>query len=130
MPNRYSGNVLAFIGDGVITLHVRKFLVEKGYTKSKDLQQKSVIYVSANGQADFMQELLDSEFLSETEFNIYKRGRNANVGAVAKNASVVIYRIASGYEALIGYLYYTDLERMHVILDKMLEFHVDKIIKK
>lgn len=130
MPNRYSGNVLSFIGDGVITLHVRKFLVEKAYTKSKDLQEKSVIYVSAKGQADFMQALLDEEFLSEKEFNIYKRGRNANVGAVAKNASVVTYRIASGYEALIGYLYYDDQERMNVILDKMIDFHLDKVTKR
>lgn len=129
MPHRHSGNVLAFIGDGVITMHVRTYLVSRGYTKSKDLQQKSTIYVSAKGQADFMQYILDKEILSETEFNIYKRGRNANMGATAKNASVVTYRVASGFEALIGYLYYTDQERMNGILDMMIEYHADLVSK-
>lgn len=127
MPHTHSGNVLAFIGDGVITLKVREFLVEKGYTKSKDLQEKSIIYVSANGQADFMDYLIEQEILNEKEFNIYKRGRNANLGATAKNASIVAYRVASGYEALIGYLYYLDKVRMHEILDMMIAYHIDKI---
>lgn len=129
MPHRHSGNVLAFIGDGVITMHVRTYLVSKGYTKSKDLQQKSTIYVSANGQADFMQYLLEKEILDEKEFNIYKRGRNANMGATAKNASIVTYRIASGFEALIGYLYYTDTVRMNEILNMMIEHHAALISK-
>lgn len=128
MAHRYSGNVLSFIGDAVITLKVREMLVAQGYTKSKDLQEKSIIYVSANGQADFMDHLIAEEILSEEEFTIYKRGRNANMGATAKNASVVVYRVASGYEALIGYLHYKDEVRMHFILDLMLDYHMDKIV--
>lgn len=127
MPHRHSGNVLAFIGDGVITLCVREFLVNKGYTKSKDLQEKSIIFVSAKGQAAYMEHLLEQEALSETEYNIYKRGRNANLGATAKNVSIVVYRVASGFEALIGYLYYADQERMQEVLDEMLEFHQDQL---
>ncbi len=127
MPHRHSGNVLAFIGDAVITLKVREYLVSKNFTKSKDLQEKSIVYVSANGQAEFMEHLLQKECLSETEFTIYKRGRNANMGATAKNASIVVYRVASGYEALIGYLYYADQERMHLILDEMIQFHAEKV---
>lgn len=127
MPHRHSGNVLAFIGDGVITLCVREFLVNKGYTKSKDLQEKSIIFVSAKGQAAYMEHLLEQEALSETEYNIYKRGRNANLGATAKNVSIVVYRVASGFEALIGYLYYADQERMQEVLDEMLVFHQDQL---
>lgn len=127
MPHRHSGNVLAFIGDGVITLRVREYLVSEGFTRSKDLQEKSIIYVSAKGQAAFMESLLAKEALTETEFTIYKRGRNANLGATAKNVSIVVYRVASGFEALIGYLYYADQTRMTEILDEMIEFHADSI---
>lgn len=127
MPKHKSGSVLAFIGDGVITLKVREYLVERGYTKSKDLQEKSIVFVSAKGQAEFMETLLEKEFLNDDEMNIYKRGRNANMGSIAKNVSVVTYRVASGYEALIGYLYYVDKDRMTVILDLMIDHFKDRV---
>lgn len=120
---QFNGNTLAFIGDGEISLYVRKHLVALGFSKSKDLQQKSVIYVSAKGQADFMQHVLSLAILSENEETMYKRGRNANVGASAKNASITTYRMASGFESLIGYLSYDDTKRMNEILDLMWEYH-------
>lgn len=127
MPKHFNGNVLSFIGDAVISLKVREYLVSCGYTKSKDLQQKSVIFVSANGQAEFMETLLEKNELDEVEERIYKRGRNANMGATAKNASVVAYRVASGFEALIGYLHYENPERSNEILEMMLEYYKEKI---
>lgn len=127
MPRHKSGSVLAFIGDGVITLKVREYLVDRGYTKSKDLQEKSIVFVSAKGQAEFMETLLQKDFLSEDEMNIYKRGRNANMGSIAKNVSVVTYRVASGFEALIGYLYYVDKDRMTIILDLMIEHFKERV---
>lgn len=127
MPEHKSGNVLAFIGDGVITLRVREYLIERGFTKSKDLQQKSTVFVSAKGQAEFMEVLLSDDFLNEQESRIYKRGRNSNMGAIAKNVPVVVYRVASGYEALIGYLYYTDKDRMNLILEMMIDHFKERI---
>ncbi len=127
MPHRHSGNVLSFIGDAVITLRVREYLISQNFTRAKDLQEKSIVYVSANGQAEIMEHLLKEEMLDEREHTIYKRGRNANLGATAKNASIVTYRVASGYEALIGYLYYDNQKRMDEILDQMIEFHADKV---
>ncbi len=127
MHKHYNGNVLSYIGDAVISLKVREYLISLGYTKSKDLQEKSIVYVSANGQAKFMEDILEKEILNDEELRIYKRGRNANMGATAKNASVVVYRVASGYEALIGYLYYEDKDRLETILEMMINFYADEI---
>ena len=101
----HSGNVLAFVGDAVLSLQVREYLVNKGYTKTKELQEKSVLFVSANAQAKYMEYLLDQNILSDEECVVYKRGRNTKTTSVAKNADVITYRVATGFEALWGYLY-------------------------
>lgn len=99
-----TGNVLAFIGDAVLTLQVREHLVSLGITKTKLLQEASIKYVSANAQAAFVGKLLKEEALTEEEMVMYKRGRNAKSASSAKNADIHIYRIATGFEALWGYL--------------------------
>ncbi len=121
-----SGSVLSFIGDAILSLKVREFLVAKGYTKAKDLQEKSIIFVGAVGQAKFMQHLLDKNILDENEINIYKRGRTANMGSTAKNVDVISYRVASGLEALFGYYYYQDQARLEEIFNLRLEFYANK----
>lgn len=122
MSQIYSGSVLAFIGDAVISLFVRDYLVKLGYSRAKDLQERSITYVSAKGQAKFVEHLLEKQLLTTDEIRVYKRGRNANVGAVAKNVSIVVYRMASGFEALIGYLYYQDKKRMNELLDLLVAY--------
>lgn len=102
-----SGNVLAFIGDAVLSLQVREYLVSTGITKTKLLQETSVKYVSANAQAKFMTLLLDQNLLSEEEMVMFKRGRNAKSASAAKNADIIVYRIATGFESLWGYLHLT-----------------------
>lgn len=101
----YSGNVLAFIGDAVLSLQVREYLVELGHSKTKRLQELSTDFVSARSQAKFMEKLLSVDVLTDEEMLIYKRGRNAKSQSMAKNADVKDYRIATGFEALWGYLY-------------------------
>ena len=66
------------------------------------------MFVSANSQAKYMENLLDGGMLSEEELVIYKRGRNTRTTSVAKNADVITYRVATGFEALWGYLYLLD----------------------
>lgn len=105
-----SGNVLAFIGDAVLSLQVREYLVSTGITKTKLLQETSVKYVSANAQAKFMTQLLDQNLLSEEEMVMFKRGRNAKSASSAKNADIIVYRIATGFESLWGYLHLTKQE--------------------
>lgn len=100
-----SGNVLAFIGDAVLSLQVREYLVSTGITKTKILQETSVKYVSANAQAKFMTKLLEENLLSEEEMVMFKRGRNAKSASSAKNADIIVYRISTGFESLWGYLH-------------------------
>lgn len=106
-----SGNVLAFIGDAVLTLQVREYLVQCGITNLGKLQTLSTRFVSANAQAEYMMALLEAGDLSDEELAIYKRGRNAKSHSVAKNADVVAYRVATGFEALWGYLHLTKNEQ-------------------
>ena len=97
--------VLAYIGDGVHTLYVR--LQELGKTTGKnDKLHKAVSNrVKAEAQAKSMIAIM--ELISEEENDVFHRARNAHSHSMAKNATVSDYRIATGFEALIGYLYLT-----------------------
>ncbi|MDT8715795.1 Mini-ribonuclease 3 [Clostridium sp. 19966] len=95
---------LAFIGDAVYEIMVREYLVIKNNNLSAHkLHLLAVSYVKAHSQNEIMKKLQD--ILSEEEQNIFKRGRNAKSPTVPKNANVSEYRGATGFEALIGYLY-------------------------
>ena len=83
--NAYSGRTLAFLGDAVWSLAVRRYLLEKGEGKGKTLQKESIRYVSARAQAHFYEVMHVEGFLSEEEEAVFHRGRNANNGAVPKN---------------------------------------------
>lgn len=100
-----SGNVLAFLGDAYLSLQVRSYLIDLGYNQLKKMQETSVLFVSAEGQAKFMNQLLEDNLISEDELIYYKRGRNAKSRSMAKNAEMIDYRVATGLESLWGYLY-------------------------
>ncbi len=102
-PSDLSGSNLAFLGDAVLSLCVRTWLLEQGHTRAGELHRLSVKYVSATAQARFMQTLLHEEALSPQELDIYKRGRNCHGASRAKHADVVTYRVATGFEALLGF---------------------------
>ncbi|NLC41756.1 MAG: ribonuclease III [Erysipelothrix sp.] len=112
----HNGSVLAYIGDAVLSLQVREYLVSKSITQAKTLLKRSILFVSAESQADFMNHLLKTNELSEEELLIYKRGRNHKSSSIAKNADVISYRVATGLEALWGYLY---LEQKHERLEQL-----------
>ena len=97
--------VLAYVGDGVHTLYVR--LQELGRTtgKADKLHKAVTAQVKAEAQAKSMQAIMD--ILTEEENDIFHRARNAHYHSMAKNATVCDYRLATGYEALIGFLYLT-----------------------
>lgn len=95
---------LAFIGDAVYEIMVREYLVLKNNNLSAHkLHLQAVNYVKAHSQNECMKKLQD--ILTEEEQNIFKRGRNAKSPTVPKNANVSEYRAATGFEALVGYLY-------------------------
>ncbi len=101
--NEVSGGTLAYLGDAVWSLLIREYLIEKGYARPDDLQKISVKYVSAKAQAEIFTRLLEKSFFKEDEIDIYKRGRNYKSGSVPKNTDVQIYRVATGFEAILGY---------------------------
>lgn len=101
----YSPLALAYIGDAVYDLVIRSLVVAKANRSANELHHMSVKYVKAAAQAKMIDGLLEG--LTEEEEAVYRRGRNANPHTVAKNASRGDYRKATGFEALMGYLYLT-----------------------
>lgn len=116
----YSPLTLAYIGDAIYDLVIRTIVVERGNTSANNLHKKTVRYVNAGTQAQMIEALLEE--LSEEERTIYKRGRNAKSYTTAKNATVIDYRKATGFEALCGYLYLTGRqERMLALIRTAIE---------
>lgn len=101
----YSPLTLAYIGDAIYDLVIRSVVVERANRSANDLHKKTVRYVKAETQSAMIMALLEE--LTEEEQAVYKRGRNAKSHTMAKNASMSDYRKATGFEALMGYLYLT-----------------------
>lgn len=113
---------LAFIGDGVYEVFIRNYILNenKGLSAHK-LHVEAIQYVKAKAQSNIIN-LLENE-LTDEEIAIYKRGRNTKSSTVPKNSDVRDYRNATGFEALIGYLYLINSkERLNEILLKCIEF--------
>ena len=99
----YSPLTLAYIGDGIYDLIIRTLVVNKGNKQVQKLHLETSALVNAGTQSKMMRVL--QEQLTEEEHAVYKRGRNAKSVSPAKNQSVTDYRRATGFEALLGYLY-------------------------
>lgn len=105
-----SSSALAYLGDAVLEVMVRRMLVETGVGSAGKLNELSRAYVRATRQSAGLERLLPH--LTEEETAVYRRGRNA-AGAHPKSATVGEYRRATGFEALLGYLYLkNDTERL------------------
>jgi len=102
----YSPLTLAYIGDAVYDLVIRTIIVERANRATNELHKRAVKFVQAGTQAAMITALQD--VLTEDEEAVFKRGRNAKSNTSAKNASITDYRKATGFEALIGFLYLTD----------------------
>ncbi|EOH96828.1 ribonuclease III [Enterococcus haemoperoxidus ATCC BAA-382] len=113
-----NGLALAYVGDAIYEIYIRDYLVEQGQTKPNTLHRMATHYVSAKAQAFLIQEMLEEKLLSESEELMYKRGRNAKSHTSAKNADITTYRIATGFESLMGYLHLTkQTERLEELID-------------
>ena len=99
----FSPLTLAYIGDAVYEIVIRTIIVEKGNAPVNKLHHKASSLVKAVAQKAAMEKMLP--LLTKEEEAVYKRGRNAKSYTSAKNASVIDYRIATGFEALMGFLY-------------------------
>ena len=114
-PKEYSPLPLAYIGDSVYDLFIRTKVMQKGNRHVTDLHKESVKFVKAHSQAESVHAIEDK--LTEDEVRVLKWGRNAK-STPPKNADVTDYRYATGFEALIGYLYVSgDEDRLKEVLN-------------
>ena len=110
-PDQYSPLTLAYMGDCAYEIVIRTLLVTKANTHVDRLNKKASNLAKAETQSRIVGIIQDH--LTEGELAVYKRGRNAKSYTSAKNASINDYRRATGFEALIGWLYLKgDFERM------------------
>lgn len=99
----YSPLVLAYIGDCVYDLVIKTMIINRGNKQVHKLHEETSRFVQASTQSLMMRTM--QEHLTEEEHAVYRRGRNAKSVSPAKNQSITDYRRATGFEALIGYLY-------------------------
>jgi ribonuclease-3 family protein len=118
--------VLAFIGDAIYEVFVRTYLVDRNRDMSvHKLHVEAISFVKAHAQSEFIKKL--EEQLTEEEKAIFKRGRNSKSGTIPKNADLQEYKAATGFEALLGYLYITEqAERLNYILNSIVELKCNK----
>lgn len=115
-----NGANLSYIGDAYYELEIRKYLLSKNITRSKDLRKISINYVSAHAHAKIYNAL--SSYLTEEEHEVFLRGRNKASHSFRKNVDMGEYLLSSGFEAIIGYLYLKeDYERLSYIIKKAIE---------
>ena len=119
-PELLSPLSLAYIGDAVYELYVRTHIMKDENLPVNKLHKTATGYVKAKAQSDAIHNIEDR--LTEQEIAVFKRGRNAHSHTSAKNADIVDYRHATGFEALIGYLYMTgNKERLNQVLEMSVE---------
>ena len=100
--------VLAYLGDTIYEDYIRRYLIRSGIANVNDLQTESIKYVSAKSQSMFLTKLIDEGFFSDDELDVIRRARNNTSKAHPKNTDIITYKLATGLEALIGYLDLTD----------------------
>jgi len=107
---------LAYIGDAVYEVYIRGRIIESGQINADAMHKMSVRYVSAEAQSKILKKI--SDCLDEKEHDLVKRARNHKISSKPKNAGPVTYKLATAFEALIGYLYMTgDKSRLDEILN-------------
>lgn len=122
----YSPLALAYIGDSIYDLMVKKHFVIKSNMQPEKYHKVVISIVSANAQSAFIDSYMDK--LTEKEQAVYKRGRNSSPHTKAKNASLENYLKATGFEAVLGYLYLSEQEdRLKEIIDESINFVVLKV---
>jgi ribonuclease-3 family protein len=111
----YSPLTLAYIGDAAYELIIRTIFVKQANCQPQKLHQKVTFCVSAKAQAKMIEAL--QPLLTEEEAGIYRRGRNSKPYTKAKNASMTEYLEATGFEAVMGYLYLNrEFDRMNELI--------------
>ena len=114
----YNGESLAYIGDAIYELKIREYLLKKGYQDVNILHKYAVKFTSGESQALIIDYLIKNEIITEEEISYFKRGRNSHHGKNRRSISVISYKKATGFEAIIGMLSYIgDESRINMLLD-------------
>ena len=117
---QYSPLALAYMGDSILDLLVKKYFVTHSNMQPHKYHVEVSKIVKAVNQADYIDQIMEE--LSEDDLDVYKRGRNTNTHSKAKNATMGQYRKATGLEALYGYLYLKgDMERLQYFVNGMIK---------
>lgn len=121
---QYSPLALAYMGDSILDLLVKKYFVTHSNMQPHKYHVEVSKIVKAVNQADYIDRIMEE--LSEDELDVYKRGRNTNTHSKAKNATMGQYRKATGLEALYGYLYLKgDMDRLQHFVDGMIRQYLE-----
>ncbi len=112
---------LAYLGDSVYEIYIREYLLSKGICHVNDLQKEATNFVSAKNQTKFLNSLVDNNILTEDEITIVTRARNQKSNHKPKNTDIITYKYSTGFEALIGYLYINNKERLEEIINYILK---------
>ncbi|MCC5910792.1 MAG: Mini-ribonuclease 3 [Clostridiaceae bacterium] len=111
---------LAYIGDAIFEVFIRNYLINKSNAGVHQLHKNTVTYVKAKAQAEIVHQLENQ--LTEDEWGAVKKGRNQKSASAPKNADLIDYKYATGFEALLGYLFYTGrIDRLVEIMEKSVE---------
>ncbi|MBF0715097.1 Mini-ribonuclease 3 [Gemelliphila palaticanis] len=128
--NQMQALALAYIGDSIYDIMAREYIMKNHLGKINDLHKKVSSIVSAKAQSIFMQKILDENVLTQEELAIYNRAKNQKNNSKAKNASIMEYKLATGLEAVFGYLYLEkDFDRLEEMFSYIIEYYEATIQK-
>ena len=126
-PEQMQALALAYIGDSIYDIMSREYVMKNHLGKINDLHRTVSTLVSARAQASFMKNILENNILTDIEESIYIRGKNQKNNSKAKNASIMEYKLATGLEAVFGYLYLEkNFERLEEMFNYMRNLHEEK----
>ena len=126
-PEQMQALALAYIGDSIYDIMSREYVMKNHLGKIIDLHRTVSTLVSARAQASFMKDILENNILTDIEESIYIRGKNQKNNSKAKNASIMEYKLATGLEAVFGYLYLEkNFERLEEMFNYIINLYEEK----
>ena len=126
-PEQMQALALAYIGDSIYDIMSREYVMKNHLGKINDLHRTVSTLVSARAQASFMKNILENNILTYIEESIYIRGKNQKNNSKAKNASIMEYKLATGLEAVFGYLYLEkNFERLEEMFNYIISLYEEK----